>query len=99
MNRKEFLRTLGGAAMLPAVSQSLFASGTAAAAAPATASCQFSPKLPDGPFYFDPKLFRTNITDSRPGVPIEYRLGVINASCQPVTNAVVDIWQSDAEGI
>jgi len=99
MNRKEFLRTLGGAAMLPVIPQAIVSSGSAQAAAPAAASCQFSPTLPDGPFYFDPRLFRADITDGKAGFPIEYRLGVVNASCQPVTNAVVDIWQSDADGV
>jgi protocatechuate 3,4-dioxygenase beta subunit len=99
MNRKDFLRTLGGAAMLPAVSQSLLAPNTAAAAAPTAASCQFSPSLPDGPFYFDPQLFRADITESRPGVPIEYRLSVVDAACRPIAKAVVDVWQCDAVGI
>jgi protocatechuate 3,4-dioxygenase beta subunit len=99
MNRKEFLRTLGGAAMLPVVPRSLLASGAAEAATPAAASCQFSPTLPDGPFYFDAKLFRVDITENRPGVPIEYRLGVVDASCQPVANAIVDVWQCDAVGV
>lgn len=98
MNRKAFLRTLGGAALLPAVSQSLLASRTAAAA-PAAASCQFSPSLPDGPFYFDPELFRADITESRPGVPIEYRLSVVDSACRPIAKAVVDIWQCDAIGV
>jgi protocatechuate 3,4-dioxygenase beta subunit len=56
--------------------------------------------LPDGPFYFDPQLFRADITENRPGgVPIEYRLSVVDSACRPVAKAVVDIWQCDAVGV
>ena len=40
-----------------------------------------------------------NIAEDRPGIPIDYRLAVVNANCQPVANAAVDIWQCDSEGV
>ena len=91
VDRKHFLRTIGGAALVPLVSHSLTASREAAAAAAPVASCQFSPSVPEGPFYFDTKWVREEIAEGRPGIPIEYRLTVVNASCQPVANAAVDI--------
>lgn len=99
MNRKQFLRSIGGAALMPLVSKSLVAPSEAQAAAPAAAACQFSPSVPEGPFYFYTKLVRQEIAEGRPGIPIEYRLTVVNAQCQPVANAVVDIWQCDSDGV
>jgi len=53
----------------------------------------------EGPFYFDPKLVRADITEGRPGVPIRMRLQVIDAeSCQPLARARVDVWHADAVG-
>ena len=95
MDRKQFLLTIGGAALAPLAST--IAPGAHAAAPPA--KCQFSPSVPEGPFYFDSKLARRDIAEGRPGMPIEYRLGVVNAACQPVANAIVDIWQCDNEGV
>jgi protocatechuate 3,4-dioxygenase beta subunit len=98
MDRKQFLHTIAGAALAPLIPKSLAAPGLAAAATPAVAACQFSPSVPEGPFYFDAKLVRKEIAEGRPGIPIEYRLTVVNADCQPVANAVVDIWQCDRDG-
>jgi protocatechuate 3,4-dioxygenase beta subunit len=99
MDRKHFLRTIGGAALAPFVPQSFTGATAVRAATAPAASCQFSPSVPEGPFYFDTKLVRQDIADGRPGIPIEYRLTVVNANCQPVNNAAVDIWQCDSDGI
>jgi protocatechuate 3,4-dioxygenase beta subunit len=99
MDRKQFLHTIAGAALAPLVPKSLAAPRVAAAATHAVAACQFSPSVPEGPFYFDAKLVRKEIAEGRPGIPIEYRLTVVNAECQPVANAVVDIWQCDSDGV
>jgi len=93
MDRKQFLRTIGGAALFPLVPPSFAASRVAAAA------CQFSSSVPEGPFYFDSKLVRKEIAEGRPGIPIEYRLSVVDAECKPVANAIVDIWQCDKDGV
>jgi protocatechuate 3,4-dioxygenase beta subunit len=99
MDRKHFLRTIGGAALVPFVPQSFTAPRVVAAATAPVASCQFSPSVPEGPFYFDTKLVRHETAEGRPGIPIEYRLTVVNANCQPVMNAAVDIWQCDSDGV
>jgi protocatechuate 3,4-dioxygenase beta subunit len=99
MDRKQFLRTIGGAALAPLVPTSLVVPRAAAAATPTAANCQFSPSVPEGPFYFDAKLVRQEIAEGRPGIPIEYRLSVVDAGCQPVANARVDIWQCDNAGL
>ena len=100
MNRKNFLSLVSGAALAPLVPASIFARKAAAAdTAPAPAAmCQFAPSVPEGPFYFDPKLVRRDITEGRPGIPLEYRLAVVDAQCRAVANARIDIWQCDSEG-
>jgi protocatechuate 3,4-dioxygenase beta subunit len=99
MDRKQFLRTLGGSVLVPLIPASLSGSRVVAAATPTVASCQFSPSVPEGPFYFNTKLVRQDIAEGRPGIRIEYRLTVVDATCQPVPNAAVDIWQCDSDGV
>lgn len=62
-------------------------------------ACTLTPQAVEGPFYFDPKLVRTDIADDRPGAPIKLALRVIEAGpCTPIANARVDIWHADASG-
>ena len=99
MDRKQFIRAVGGAALVPFVPQLLAAPRVIAAATSAAGACQFSPSVPEGPFYLDAKLVRREIAEGRPGIPIEYRLGVVDAQCRPVVNALVDVWQCDRDGV
>lgn len=57
------------------------------------------PATTEGPFYLDPKLVRRDITESRPGVPLQLRMQVITAQCRPVEKARVDVWHCDAQGL
>ena len=82
-------------------------SGTypAVAAEPAAAVnpqgvCVLFPQALEGPFYFDPKLVRSDIAEARAGAPLQISLRVIESGvCTPITNARVDIWHADASGI
>jgi protocatechuate 3,4-dioxygenase beta subunit len=98
MDRKQFLLAIGGVALAPMVPKSSVVP-KAAAATPPAAACHFSPSVPEGPFYFDAKLVRQDIAEGLPGIPIEYRLSVVDAACQPIANARVDIWQCDKDGV
>ena len=63
------------------------------------ATCTQTAELTEGPFYFDVDRIRSDIREDRKGA--ELRLGVRvrdAAECQPIQNAVVDIWHCDAEG-
>jgi protocatechuate 3,4-dioxygenase beta subunit len=72
----------------------------AATLLPATNVCVLTPQAEEGPFYFDPRLERTEITEGRPGVPLRLLLQVLDAAtCAPLTATRVDIWQADANGI
>lgn len=57
------------------------------------------PRTTEGPFYFDPKLVRSDITEGRPGAPVKLRLQLIEAAaCTPLRGARIDIWHTDAAG-
>jgi protocatechuate 3,4-dioxygenase beta subunit len=61
--------------------------------------CVLTPQEEDGPFYFDPKLDRTDITEGKPGVPLGLLLQIVEArDCSPLKGARVDVWHADAVG-
>jgi protocatechuate 3,4-dioxygenase beta subunit len=63
-------------------------------------ACILTPRSEEGPYYVDPKLVRADIAEGRPGVPLSFRLRVIEAgACTPISGARVDIWQCDARGL
>jgi protocatechuate 3,4-dioxygenase beta subunit len=80
------------------------ASSRAAAQAPAPApllksACTLTPAAVPGPFYFDPKLVRSDITEGHPGAPMRLHFVVIDAAnCQPIPGARIDVWQTRADG-
>lgn len=62
-------------------------------------SCPLTPRQTEGPFYFDPRLVRSDIREGRPGVLLRLRLQVVGAAdCAPAERARVDIWHCDAAG-
>ena len=63
------------------------------------ALCVLTPRAEEGPFYFDPKLKREDITEGRKGVPLKLLLQIVNAgSCAPIADARIDVWHADAFG-
>lgn len=60
--------------------------------------CLLSPETTEGPFYFDPALVRADITEGRPGLPLDLAIQVVDAECRPLEDARVDIWHCDAAG-
>jgi protocatechuate 3,4-dioxygenase beta subunit len=53
-----------------------------------------------GPCYYDGNLVRTNITEGKSGLPTLLSFLVVNAdTCQPISNAAIDIWHTDSQGI
>lgn len=61
--------------------------------------CMLSTEVTEGPFYIDPKLLRADITEGKPGLPMQLRLQVVTADCAPVAGARVDVWHCDALGV
>ncbi len=73
--------------------------GAAQVAAASQPDCVISPRQTAGPFYFDAGLVRRDITEGRPGTPLVVAFRLVHAdSCQPIRDAVVDIWHADAVG-
>ena len=64
-----------------------------------SASCSVTPEETEGPYYFDVDSIRSDIREDRDGVLLRLALRVRDAkSCEPIENAVVDIWHCDALG-
>lgn len=62
--------------------------------------CVATPQATAGPFWFDPELKRSDLTEDRQGAPLDLRVNVVNADgCAPIEGARVDIWQCDAAGL
>jgi protocatechuate 3,4-dioxygenase beta subunit len=66
----------------------------------AAGTCVLTPETIAGPTWFDAHAVRSDIRDGRPGTPLDLAFRVVHAGpCTPVPNAVVDLWQCDAQGI
>ncbi|RUU65386.1 protocatechuate dioxygenase, partial [Mesorhizobium sp. M7A.T.Ca.TU.009.01.1.1] len=89
--------TAGGGAFLPAAAMAdqtspyaglaLFENGAGV--------CTITPEATEGPFYFDPKLERADVTEGKKGIALDVRLQVVDAGCRPLAGARVDIWHCD----
>jgi protocatechuate 3,4-dioxygenase beta subunit len=63
-------------------------------------SCTLTPELSEGPYYFDVDSIRSDIREDREGMPLSLAIRVReNGSCEPLENAVVDVWHCDATGV
>jgi protocatechuate 3,4-dioxygenase beta subunit len=64
------------------------------------ASCRLTPELAEGPYYFDVDSIRSDIREDRDGTLLRLAIRVRDAdSCEPLENAVVDVWHCDANGL
>jgi protocatechuate 3,4-dioxygenase beta subunit len=65
-----------------------------------SASCTLTREMTEGPYYFDVDSIRSDIREDRDGTMLRLALRVQDAdSCEPIPNAVVDIWHCDAGGL
>lgn len=62
--------------------------------------CRVATAAVEGPYYIDKEIFRSDIRENQPGVPLELELCLVNsnASCNPIKGAVISIWHCNAEG-
>ena len=51
-----------------------------------------TPEVTEGPYYVLEELFRSNITEGQAGVPLYLSIQVIDEFCEPLLDAIVDIW-------
>jgi protocatechuate 3,4-dioxygenase beta subunit len=96
LTRRRFL-ALGGAL---ATSMQWKQAALASWMAPEAAVCRLSAEQEEGPYYVAGELFRANIAENKPGVPLSLRILVLDArSCKPLSNVAVDVWHCDALGV
>lgn len=97
LNRRQALTLLGVGAsgfMLPRI---VFADTSALI--PGSDVCALTPEVTEGPYYVADSLLRRDIREGKAGIPVTLRLQVVDASCQPIEGARVDVWHCDAQGI
>lgn len=99
LTRRQTLTALAtaGATVLPTYAQAQPAAMSRLL--PGAHVCVLTPQEEDGPFYFDAKLDRSDITEGKPGVPLALVLQIVEAgNCAPLKGARVDVWHADAIG-
>jgi protocatechuate 3,4-dioxygenase beta subunit len=104
LNRRQALGliavTAGGGVFLPVAAMAKQASPYAGLALfdDGAGVCAITPEVTEGPFYFDPKLQRADVTEGKKGIGLNVRLQVVDPACRPLAGALVDIWHCDAQG-
>jgi protocatechuate 3,4-dioxygenase beta subunit len=64
-----------------------------------SSSCTLTPEETEGPYYFDADAIRSDIREGREGVSLRLAIRVRDAErCEPLPDAVVDVWHCDALG-
>ncbi|MBO0661807.1 intradiol ring-cleavage dioxygenase [Jiella sp. MQZ9-1] len=100
LNRRQALTAIAVTASGAMIPRAAFAVEQSNAAMLVGATvCRLLPDVTEGPYYVDDKLVRADITEGRPGVPVLLRLQVVDATCQPLAKARVDVWHCDATGL
>jgi protocatechuate 3,4-dioxygenase beta subunit len=88
LNRRAFV--IGGAAVISSASRILVAAPR----------CTLTPEQEEGPYYVDFGKTRRDVTEGKPGVPLQLRVALVDSKrCEPLEAAAVDIWHCDATGV
>lgn len=64
-----------------------------------TSACSLTPEMTAGPYYFDVDKVRGDVREDREGATLRLAIRVRDAECEPLPNAVVEIWHCDAQGL
>jgi protocatechuate 3,4-dioxygenase beta subunit len=105
LNRRQALGliavTAGGGTLMSAsaFAQKAVQPASVALLMPDAGVCTIMPETTEGPFYFDPELERSDMSEGREGVPLVVRLQVVDGQCRPLAGKRVDIWHCDAQGM
>jgi protocatechuate 3,4-dioxygenase beta subunit len=63
------------------------------------ATCVLTPAVTEGPYYIDGSMLRKDLREGHPGAQLTLRMRVVDVkNCEPIPNAVFDIWNCDAGG-
>jgi protocatechuate 3,4-dioxygenase beta subunit len=102
VTRRQALGALGATLSLVNCSSSPTAADATTTTTTGTtnATCAAAPTETLGPYPSIANFIRSDIREGKTGVPVTLTITVVNANsnCAPVSGAVVDIWQCDAEG-
>jgi protocatechuate 3,4-dioxygenase beta subunit len=99
LSRRATLTALASAPAIVATTPRALAESTPPPALALTPACMLTPAAISGPYYFDSKLVRRDITEGHPGAPMRLRFVVMDpADCTPVAGARIDVWQTRADG-
>jgi protocatechuate 3,4-dioxygenase beta subunit len=65
-----------------------------------SSACTLTAQETEGPYYFDADSIRSDIREDRKGTRLRLAVRVRDAKkCEPLRNAVVDVWHCDALGV
>ncbi|MEV0592572.1 intradiol ring-cleavage dioxygenase [Nonomuraea cavernae] len=63
-------------------------------------TCTLTATTTQGPYYFDAEKIRSDIREDKQGVRLRVAIKVQDSeTCEPLSNAVVEIWHCDAAGL
>lgn len=66
----------------------------------AASACAQTTEQTEGPYYFEVDRIRSDIREDRKGTALRVGIRVRGLeSCEPIANAVVDVWHCDAQGV
>lgn len=108
ISRRDALILLGAAGATMVAGRSNVYSASARSTYGALPACILTPKQTEGPFFVDERLERSDIRvdpsdgSVKSGVPLRLTFHVSairGAGCNPISGAIVDIWQCDAIGV
>lgn len=61
-------------------------------------TCSVTPEQTEGPYYLDVDMVRSDIREDTEGEALRVGVQVLDESCEPLPNALVEIWHCDAFG-
>jgi protocatechuate 3,4-dioxygenase beta subunit len=94
--RRSFLRT----GMAAAATMNFSRAGFAFSSVASPQECALAAEQEVGPYYVADEMVRSEIAESKPGVPLSLKITLLNLhTCEPMRGAAVDLWHCDARGI
>ena len=108
ISRRDALILLGAAGATIVAGRANVYSASARSKDGTLPACILTPKQTEGPFFVDERLERSDIRvdpsdgSIKSGVPLRLTFHVSairGAGCNPVSGAIVDVWQCDAIGV
>jgi protocatechuate 3,4-dioxygenase beta subunit len=91
----------GGSVGSPDAGSGGDAGSTGVAGSPfeSSATCVLAPEVTDGPYYIDGSMNRKDLREAHQGAQLTLRMRVVDIKdCQPIPDALFDIWNCDAGG-